>query len=115
MLDQPWISGIPSKKKAHYQPVTYCIYRSVLGSYNNCNIIHLSPKSTPFEEFEEIHQVVLDRISDNMDSLVLYGNYGAINTDETTTNGFYDISSSQRHKSYKIIQPLTDKLFLRVN
>ena len=24
MLDQPWISGIPSKKQARYQPVTDC-------------------------------------------------------------------------------------------
>ena len=26
----------------------------------------MSPKSTPFEVFEEIHKVVIDRISDNM-------------------------------------------------
>ena len=59
MLDQPWISGIPFKKSC-YQPVTDCIYWTVLVSYKNCNIIHLTPKSTPFEEFDEIHKVVLD-------------------------------------------------------
>ena len=48
----------------------------------------MSPKSTPFEAFEEIHQVVLDSISDNMVSLVQSGNYVAIDTDDITTNRF---------------------------
>ena len=51
MLDKPWIYGITSKKKARYQPVTNCAYFPVLDSYNNWNIIELTPKSTPFEEF----------------------------------------------------------------
>ena len=46
MLYQYWISGIPSNKKPCYQPVTDCTYWPFLGSYNNWNIIHLSPKST---------------------------------------------------------------------
>ena len=66
MLDKPCISSIRSKKQSLYQPVTYCTYWTVLGSIKNWNIIHMSPKSTPFELFEEIHQVVIDGISDNM-------------------------------------------------
>ena len=62
-----------------------------MASYENCNIIQLSPKMTPFEVFDEIHQVVLDGISDNMASLFQLGKYGVINTDYTTTNGFYVI------------------------
>ena len=60
MMDKPWISGIPSKKQARYQPVTIYTYWPVLGSYNNWNIIGLTPKATPFEEFDDIHQVFLD-------------------------------------------------------
>ena len=41
--------------------------------------------------FDEIHQVVLDGISDNMTSLVESGKYVAINTPDTSTNGFYVI------------------------
>ena len=67
MLDQPWISVITSNKQARYQPVINCTYWPVLGSYNNWNITHLTQKSTSFEAFGEIHQVVLDGISDNMD------------------------------------------------
>ena len=91
MLDKPWIYGIPSKKHTRYQHVTNFTYCKVMVSYNNCNIIELTPKSTAFEAFDEIHQVVLDRISDNMASLVQPGMYGAIKTDETTTNVFYII------------------------
>ena len=48
-------------------------------------------KSTFSDTFDEIHQVVLDSISDNMTSLVESGQYGAINTTDTSTNGFYVI------------------------
>ena len=83
--------GITSKKQARYQPVTNCTYWPVLGSYKNWNIIELTPKSTTFESFDEIHKVVLDRISENMSSLAQSGMYGAINIYDTTTNELYVI------------------------
>ena len=89
MLDKPWISGIPSDKKERYQPVTKCTFWPVLESFNNWNIILLSQKSTPFEEFDEIHKVVLDGISNDMASLVQSVKYVAINTADTSTNVFY--------------------------
>ena len=91
MLDKPWIYSIPSTKQARYQYVTNFTYWPVLGSYKNLDIIQLTPKSTTFEAFDEIHKVVLDGISENMASLVQSGMYGAINKDDTTTNGFYVI------------------------
>ena len=91
MIDQPWISGVQSTKQACYQPIINCTYWTVMGPYKNWNIIHLTPKSIPSEAFDEIHQVVLDGISENMASLVQSGIYGAINSDETTTNGLYAI------------------------
>ena len=80
------ISGITSKKQARYQPVTDCTYWSVISSYKNWNIVHLTPKSTPFEAFEDINQVDIDIIIDNVASLVISGKYGDINTADTTTN-----------------------------
>ena len=91
MLDKPWIYGIPPDEQERYKPITKCTYWTVLGSFNNCNIILFSQKSTPFDAFYEIHQVVIDGISDNMASLVESENYGAINTTDTATNGFYVI------------------------
>ena len=52
ILDKPWFSSIPSKKQAFYKPVTKCNYWPVLGSYNNWNIIDLTPKSTLLEAFD---------------------------------------------------------------
>ena len=89
MLDKPWISVIPSDEKKRYKPVTNCTCWPVLGSFNNWNIIILSQKSTPSDAFNEIHQVILDRIPDNMASLVESIKYGAINTTNVSTNWFF--------------------------
>ena len=82
-------SGITSDNQDRYKPVTKCTYWPVLGEFNKRNIIELSSKSTSTEKFDAIHQVVLDGISDNIASLVESGKYGAINTKDTSTNGFY--------------------------
>ena len=52
----------------------------------------MSPRSTPFEVLEDIYQVVFDGISDNVASLVQYDKYDAIDTSDTTTNGYYVIT-----------------------
>ena len=83
MIDTPWISGIPSDKQDRYKPITKCTYWTVLGYFNNCNIILLSQKSNTSDAFDEIDQVILDRISDNMALLVESGKYGDINTTDT--------------------------------
>ena len=48
-------------------------------------------RNQQLEAFEDINQVVLDQISDNMESLVQSEKYGSINTTDTTTNGYYVI------------------------
>ena len=104
--------GIPSTKQALYQPVINCTYWPVLGSYNNWNIVELTPKSIPFEAFDEIHNLVLDRISENMASLVQSGMYGDINTAENTWNGFYLIQFISEAYTLQKIQQSMDKLFM---
>ena len=91
ILDKSCISGIPPDKQDRYKPITKCTYWPVLGAFNTWNIIEFSSKSTSSDTFDEIHQVVLDGISYNMASLVESGKYGAINTTDTSTNGFYFI------------------------
>ena len=70
VLEKPWISGIPSNKQELCEPITNCTYWPVMGSYNNFNVIELSPKSIPFEAFDEIYKVILGIISENVTSLV---------------------------------------------
>ena len=91
MIDKPWIYSITPDEQDCYKPVTKCTYWPVLGYFNNCDKIELSKKSTSSDIFHEIHQVVLDGIRDNVDSLVESGKYGSINTTDTSTNGFYVI------------------------
>ena len=98
-------------KKPCCQPVTDCIYCPVLVSYNNWNIIHLTSKSTPFEDFDEIHQIVLDDISDYMASLVQSGKYGVNNIDDTTTNGSYVIEFISKAYTPQINTKLTENYF----
>ena len=115
MLDQQWLSGFQSTKQARYQPVINFTYWTGLGPYNNWNIIHLTPKSIPSEAFDDIHQVVIDGISENMASLVQVVMYGTINIDYTKTNGFYVIQFLSYTYTLKVIQQFTDKLFLLVS
>ena len=70
MLDKPCVPGLAPPNQPYYQPVQDCTYWMVYGVFNNWNIVTFSNKNTTGEDFEEIHQVVLDGISDNMDSLV---------------------------------------------
>ena len=114
MLDKPWISGIPLGKQERYKHVTNCIYWPVLGPLNNWYNIQLAQKSTPYYAYDETHQVIFDRISDNMASLVEPGKYGAINKTDTETNGFYVIMVTL--EAYKLQgKKLMDKLSLLEN
>ena len=61
------------------------------------------------EQPDEIHQVVLDGISDNMESLVESGKYGAINTTDSSTNGFMLFCSHQVRIHSRKTQQLMDK------
>ena len=54
-------------------------------------MIQWSQKSTAYDEFDEINQVVIYGINDNMASLVESEKYGAINKTETKTKLCYVI------------------------
>ena len=66
----------------------------------------MSQKSTPSDGFYEIHQVVIDGISDKISLLVESVKYGTINTTYTTTNVFYVImfaSEANALQDYTIV------------
>ena len=62
-----------------------------VGNISFGDWIELWQKSTSSDTYDEIHQVVLDGISDNMASIFESGKYGAISKTDTSTNGFYVI------------------------
>ena len=65
--------------------------------------------------FDDIHKVVLDGISENMASLVQSGMFGAINTDDTTTNGLYVIQFLTEEYTLQNNTKLMDKIFMLDN
>ena len=70
MLDKPWAYKVDPKKYPHYQPIADCKYCPVLVYFNNWNIIQFTNKTTSSEDFDAVHKLVLDHISENMASLV---------------------------------------------
>ena len=90
MIDNTCYPGVPSHQKLCYQHVTDFTYWHLLGSFNSFNIVQCSHKET-YSEYIEKKQVVLGGISYNMATLVQTGKYGAINTTNTTTMGYYVI------------------------
>ena len=63
----------------------------MLCYFHNWNIIKLSHKETYSEEINKIHQVLLDRICENMAALLQTSKRGAINTTDTATRRYYVI------------------------
>ena len=63
----------------------------MLGSLNKCKIIKWTNKGTLSEDIDNIHNIILDIISENMDSLVYTGIYGAINITDIETMEYYVI------------------------
>ena len=89
MLDKTWIPGLPPQQQPFYQKVMDFKYWTVLGCFNNYNIIKLSHKAMTSEDFEEINQVVLDGFSDNMSPLVQSVKCGSTNTTHSTTISYH--------------------------
>ena len=70
MLDKPWSSGVSHTKQPCYQIVFDFKYWPMLGYFKKSTIIKLTYKNTSSEYFDEIHNIFLDGISEDMDSLV---------------------------------------------
>ena len=88
MLDKPLVPVLPPQQKLCCQPVKYCTYWPVIVSFNNWNIIKVAHKSTTSEASVDIHQVVIDGISNSVALPVQYGKYGTMKTMDSTTMGY---------------------------
>ena len=79
MLDKTRVPGLDHSQQPCYQPIFDFTYWYVLGYFDNWNIIQFKNKTTSSEDFDDVHMVVLDDISSNMESLVHTNKCGAIN------------------------------------
>ena len=92
MLYNTWAPGVAPPNQPFYQTVRNFTYCPILGVFNNWNIIIFSNINTTSEDFEEIHQVILDGISDTMASLVQSGKHDATKTTYSTVMGYYVVN-----------------------
>ena len=89
LLDKPQVTGSDPTSKSRYQISEDCTYWPVLGSFNKWNTIQFTNKTKTSKGFYAVHKFLLVDISDNMYALVNNGKYGAINTENPTTIGYY--------------------------
>ena len=75
-----------------YKPDVNYTYWPVLGSFNNWNINTSTNKTTSSKDFDAVNKVVIGGISNNMSSLIQLGKYGAIDSVNPTTMGYYVIN-----------------------
>ena len=87
MLDKPRGCGFDPTKKTCCQPVVDCTYWPLLGSSIAGTLFNLQIKQY-HKDFDEVHNLVLDGISENMSSLLQVGKYGAIDAVYPTTMGY---------------------------
>ena len=85
MLENPQDPGVTQPNQLCRQPVQYCTYWPMLGYFNIWNTTTTSNENTTSEDFEKIHQILLDGISANMASLLQLSKYGSTNTTYSTT------------------------------
>ena len=73
----------------HYKPVMKCSYFTVLGIYNNCNIIYFCDKYTAIEYIYLFCRIAIDVISDNITYILKKIRYGSIINIYPITIGYY--------------------------
>ena len=66
-----------------------CRYASVLDKYNNWVIMGFDGKETDDADFTEIHKVIIDGRILNMVGAVKVDGFGAIDTDDRESSGYY--------------------------
>jgi hypothetical protein len=89
-LDEDWIPGVESEKQLCYAPVLNCKYNQILGNYNNWIIMPFNAtEDTGDDDLIEIQESIIQGIADDMAGMVNENNFGAVNTNDPETKGFY--------------------------
>eukprot|EP00978_Attheya_sp_CCMP212_P013312 scaffold33437_cov68-Attheya_sp.AAC.7 len=97
-LEQVWQATVDADKQPRYSGhVTDCKYASILGAYNKWYIVdlvvaHTASIQTDIDQFdyiEEVQETILDSISSVFAEQIVISNYGAFQTDDVVTSGYY--------------------------
>ena len=89
-LQEPWISSKPFSEQPRYAQNSNCKYWEVFRGMNDwIELICCDGKDTDREVVEEANQCALDNVAEMMASEVKIGGYGAMDTDDPNTDGYY--------------------------
>ena len=89
-LQEPWISGKPFSDQPRYAQNQNCKYWPVFQGMNDwIELISCNGKDTDREVVEEANQCALDNVAEMMASEVKVGGYGAMDTDDPNSEGYY--------------------------
>ena len=86
MLCNTWTPSLPHILQPCYQYVTVFVYWCLFFTYNKWKTVNFNNKYTSSEQLNDIHKVVLDAISNNMDALIDIGRFIAISTTDQSKN-----------------------------
>ena len=89
-LDKAWIPGVDAEAQPRYAPVYNCKYHAILGEYNNWIIMSFKKSGDcSDDDIENLHNDLLEHIGRNMGLCITDCSFGAVNTDDARTEGFY--------------------------
>lgn len=89
-LKMKWLPGVEPSNQPRYQNVINCKYASVLGVYNQWIIMPFQfGKDTTEDDLEQMHHTILTSIASNIASTIAESSYGAVNTEDPQTDGYY--------------------------
>jgi len=89
-LKRKWLPGVEPSNQPRYQNVTNCKYSNVLGDYNQWIIMPFQfRKDTNEDDLEQMHHTILTSIASNIAATIAESSYGAVNTEDPQTDGYY--------------------------
>jgi hypothetical protein len=89
-LKLAWIPGVEPSDQPRYHSSPNCIYASVLGGYNDWIIMQFKlGGNTTEDDLQDIHRTILSSIASNIAATITERSYGAVNTIDPNTQGFY--------------------------
>eukprot|EP00978_Attheya_sp_CCMP212_P027680 scaffold93292_cov36-Attheya_sp.AAC.2 len=99
-LDQVWQAQVDADKQPRYAGhVGDCKYSSIMGTYNKWYIVDLvvsdqASNATDVDYIKEVQETILDGISSVFAEQIVISNYGAFQTDDVATSGYYIVQWS---------------------
>lgn len=89
-LKQQWDSKLPFQEQPRYKASTDCQMYKIFEGLNDWKLIRLvDTKDSDIDLNDEVHELVLEGITERLATRVEAGGYGAVSTDDPEADGYY--------------------------